>query len=116
MKRIFKSLFAVLLSLGLFAVAAEANGNADTGQRIYLKMMNDATGLNGADFAKLHTIAEWKALFDGKGEKFVAEMSSKYPKTKDYLSGDLFPKHLEHLKAFMVHYAKDSGNFPSCSG
>lgn len=116
MKRIFKVLLAAVLALGFFATTSYADGNADTGQRIYLKMMNGATGLNGADFAKLHTIAEWTALFEGKGEKFVAEVTAKYPSTKDYLNGDLFQKHLPHLKAFMIHYAKDSGNFPSCSG
>lgn len=116
MKQVFKMLLAAVLTLGFMASAAYANGNADTGQRLYLKNMNDATGLNGADFAKLHTIAEWTDLFAGKGEGFIAEISAKYPKTKDYLNGDLFQRHMPHIKAFMIYYAKDSGNFPSCSG
>ena len=95
------------------AVLAFADGSADTGQRIYLKMLGDQTGLNGADFAAQHTIAEWNALFEGNGEKFVEATSAKFPKTKAYLSGDAFAKHLPHLNAFMTQYAKDSGNFPS---
>jgi hypothetical protein len=102
--------------LAIATTVFASDGNADTGQRIYLKMMGEQTGLNGADFARLHTIAEWAELFDGNGEKFVKEMSKKFPTTKDYLSGELFGKHLPHIKAFMIQYAKDSGNFPSCSG
>lgn len=116
MKRTLKTLLAALLTLGLFATAAQADGNADTGQRIYLKMMGDKIGMNGADFAKLETMAGWKAMFEGNGEKFVQTYGAKYPDLKGYLEGDLFPKHMPHIKAFMIHYAKDSGNFPSCSG
>ncbi|GHS84902.1 hypothetical protein FACS1894103_6050 [Campylobacterota bacterium] len=103
---------AALIAAATFAFA---DGSADTGQRIYLKMLGDQTGLNGADFAAQHTIAEWNALFAGNGEKFVEATAAKFPKTKEYLSGDAFAKHLPHLSAFMTLYAKDSGNFPSCN-
>lgn len=117
MKRMLTTLLATLLSLGLFATAAVANeGNPDTGQRIYLKMMGDPLGMNGADFAKQQTMQGWKDLFEGNGEKFIKMYAEKYPAIKDYLTGELFQKHMPHIKAFFIHYAKDSGNFPSCSG
>jgi hypothetical protein len=104
------------LAVALCAVSFSfAEGNADTGKRIYLKTMSAQTGLNGADFAASRTIAEWKRLFEGDAEGFVKEIGEKYPSTKAYLNGEAFAKHAPHLGAFMINYAKDSGNFPSCN-
>ncbi|MDR2151364.1 MAG: hypothetical protein LBO72_00960 [Helicobacteraceae bacterium] len=110
-----RKVFIALIALALAATTAFADGEADTGQRIYLKSLRDHTGMNGADFAALHTTAEWNALFGGDAEGFVNEIGEKYPNAKPYLSGEMFAKHKPYLKAFMTSYSKDSGNFPSCN-
>lgn len=55
-----------------------------------------------------------KLLFDGKGEKFVAEMSKKFPGLESFLKGDKFEKFMPDIKDFCVEFASDSGNVPSC--
>ncbi|MDR0665491.1 MAG: hypothetical protein LBF86_08255 [Helicobacteraceae bacterium] len=110
-----RKIFIALAILTLAGTAAFADADADTGQRIYLKTLSDHTGMNGADFAALHTTAEWNALFDGDAEGFVKEIGQKYPNALPYLNGEMFAKHRRYLKAFMASYSKDSGNFPSCN-
>ncbi|MDR0747358.1 MAG: hypothetical protein LBE89_05630 [Helicobacteraceae bacterium] len=106
----------VIIALAAMALAAAtAFADADTGQRIYLKMLRDHTGINGADFAAQHTTAEWNALFEGDAEGFVEEIGQKYVNAKPYLNGEMFAKHRRYLKEFMTSYSKDSGNFPSCN-
>jgi hypothetical protein len=108
-------IIVALAAIWLTALAAFADGNADTGQRVYLKMLRDHTGMNGADFAAQHTVAEWNALFEGDAKGFVEEIGGKYPSAKAYLNGENFAKHKPHLNAFTTNYAKDSDNFPSCN-
>ena len=95
-------------------MSTSAFADAAKGQKYYLKYMKDGAGMNGAKFAALHTQAEWKALFEGNGEKFVAEMSTKYPGLSDFLKGDKFGKFMSDIKDFCVEYASDSGNVPAC--
>ena len=112
MKKVIGLLVSAFFVLGLMSTSALAD--AAKGQKYYLKYMKDASGLNGAKFATQHTQAEWKALFDGKGEKFVAEYSKKYPGLEGFLKGDKFEKFMPDIKDFAVEFASDSGNVPSC--
>jgi hypothetical protein len=91
-----------------------ALADAAKGQKYYLKYMKDGSGMNGAKFATLHTQAEWKALFDGKGEKFIAEYSKKFPGLEAFLKGDKFEKFMPDIRDFCIEFASDSGNVPSC--
>ena len=112
MKKVFTFVFSALLMLSLSTTTALAD--AAKGQKYYLKYMKDAAGKNGAKFAHEHTQAEWAALFEGSGEKFVEEYSSKYPALKEFFNDEKFPKFLPHIKDFCIEYALDSGKVPNC--
>ena len=112
MKKVFGLLVSAFLVLGLMSTSAFAD--AAKGQKYYLKYMKDGSGMNGAKFAAQHTQAEWKALFDGKAEKFVAEYGKKYPGLDGFLKGDKFDKFMPDIRDFCVEFASDSGNVPSC--
>ena len=112
MKKIIGLLVSAFLVVGLMSTSALAD--AAKGQKYYLKYMKEGSGMNGAKFATMHTQAEWKALFDGKGEKFVAEMSKKFPGLESFLKGDKFEKFMPDIKDFCIEFASDSGNVPSC--
>lgn len=117
MKKALSTLLAALMFTSLFAITAVANeGNVDTGQRLYQRMMLDHTNLDSNQFAQRHTMDEWRDLMADGGEKFIEKYSSEFPGLGEYLKGDLFPRHLAHLRAFVIHYASDSGNFASCAG
>lgn len=112
MRNIIRLALSALLVVGCLSTSAFAD--AAKGQKYYLKYMKDPAGMNGAKFAAQHTQAEWKALFDGKGEKFIAEYSSKIPSLEGFLKGDKFEKFMPDIKDFCVEFASDSGNVPSC--
>ncbi|MDD2384121.1 MAG: hypothetical protein PHN18_08020 [Sulfurospirillaceae bacterium] len=112
MKKIIGLLVTAFFVLGLMSTNAMAD--AAKGQKYYLKYMKNDSGMNGAKFATQHTQAEWKALFAGKGEKFIAEYSAKIPGLKAFLEGDKFAKFMPDIRDFCVEYASDSGNVPSC--
>ena len=112
MKKLIGFLVSALFIVGLMSTSAMAD--AAKGQKYYLKYMKEGSGLNGAKFATMHTQAEWKALFDGKGEKFIAEYSKKFPGLEAFLKGDKFEKFMPDIKDFCIEFASDSGNVPSC--
>lgn len=112
MKKVIGLLVTVLFIAGFMSTNALAD--ASKGQKYYLKYMKNDSGMNGAKFASQHTQAEWKALFDDKAEKFVAEYSKKYPGLDAFLKGDKFEKFIPDIKDFCIEFASDSGNVPSC--
>ncbi|WP_052433565.1 hypothetical protein [Sulfurospirillum arsenophilum] len=112
MKKVLGLLVSAFLVVGIMSTSAFAD--AAKGQKYYLKYMKDGSGLNGAKFAAQHTQAEWKALFDGKAEKFVAEYSKKYSGLDAFLKGDKFEKFMPDIRDFCIEFASDSGNVPSC--
>lgn len=112
MKKLATLFFSAFLMLGL--ISTQAMADAAKGQKYYLKYMKDGAGMNGAKFAAEHTQAQWKELFEGNGEKFVAEYSKKYPNLAEFLSSDKFAKFMPHIKDFCIEYAIDSGKVPSC--
>lgn len=112
MKKFVTFILSAFLMLSLASTSAMAD--PAKGQKYYLKYMKDSTGMKGDKFTKLHTQAEWKALFEGSAEKFVEEMSNKYPSSKEFLNGEKFPKFMPHIKDFCIEYALDSGKVPAC--
>ena len=68
--------------------------------------MGDECGINGVVFAGKHTQSEWIKIKD-EG-KMSDEISSicKGMKIRD--------KYIKDLSAFVIEYASDSGNVPSC--
>ncbi|QKG29533.1 hypothetical protein [Campylobacter sp. RM16187] len=104
--------FAALVGLSL--TVSSASADHARGQKLYLKFMKDATGIKGDAFAAQHTIAEWKNLCSNEGAGFIDEYSKKYPNAADFLKGPQFKKFQPDICDFVIHYAKDSGNVPSC--
>ena len=84
----------------------EKDGDSTKGMKIYGKKIKDECGINGVVFAGKHTQSEWIKIKD-EG-KMADELSSicKGMKIRD--------KYIKDLSAFVIEYASDSGNVPSC--
>lgn len=104
---------ALAVALGLSLSVGTASADAAKGQKLYLKFMKAPTGLNGGQFAAQHTQAEWKALCENGGAGFVEEYSAKFPDAADFLKGK-FSRFQQDICDFVINYASDSGNVPSC--
>ena len=89
------------------ARAGIVSNSVEHGQKLYLKKLKKACGMNGAAFATMHTQSQWEEIRNM--ESFAHEIKRICPKLKDVRSkweSDLFD--------FCYEYAKDSGNVPSC--
>lgn len=96
-------------------VSTSALADAAKGQKYYLKFLKKKTGLNGGEFATKHTQAEWQDLFANGGAKFIEKYSAEYPDASKFFNGDKFKnKYMQHISDFLINYASDSGNVPSC--
>jgi hypothetical protein len=105
MKNTLKIILASFLLLGSASVFAA--GNADKGQKIYLKKLKQRCDMTGGKFATLHTQDEWEEIFEeGNLANEIKELCPR--------SGELKEKYLEDLYKFFYDYASDSGNVPSC--
>jgi hypothetical protein len=87
--------------------AATLNADVAKGQKLYLKKLKGACGMNGAKMATKHTQDEWEAVKDD----LATEIKNICPKVKDKALKD---KYLPHYYDFFYEYASDSGNVPSC--
>ncbi len=105
MKNIIKIALAALVMLTMSATTLSAD--VAKGQKLYLKKLKGACGINGAKMATKHTQDEWEAVKDNLAE----EIKSICPKAKDSALKD---KYLQHYYDFFYEYASDSGNVPSC--
>jgi len=100
---------ALAALLGLAVVTTTASADADKGQKIYSKKLKKVCGMNGGEFAKKHTQDEWEAIIkDGKLKDEIHNIC------KDADMSKIKDKQLPHLGDFMVEFASDSGNVPSC--
>ena len=107
MKNITKIALSTLLLLSAGTVTL--NADVKKGQVLYLKKLKKVCGMNGAQMAEKHTMAEWKSLYEGK--KLAAEIQNICPSAKEKSLQDKF---MEHYFDFFHEYAKDSGNIPAC--
>ncbi len=107
MKQLTKILITSIVLLGIGSVTLSAD--VDKGQRLYLKKLKYACGMNGAAMADRHSVAEWEEIYN-KGD-LAKELRSVCPKIKD---DDLKEKFLPHYFDFFKMYGNDSGNVPAC--
>ena len=107
MNKIVKIALAATVMLSMSSVTLSAD--AGKGQKLYLKKLKSACGVNGAKMAAKHSQGEWEEV--GKGDGLVAELKKICPSVKDKA---LKSKYLEHYYDFFYEYANDSGNVPSC--
>jgi len=92
--------------LGLVVLSTAVPANVLKGQKIFIKKLKPACGFDGGQFAMKHTQDEWTAI--NTAGKFTEELSKICPKSQ------LNPKYVPDVYDFSYHYAKDSGNVPSC--
>ena len=100
------SLVATALLVSSIATTS-AMANPAKGQKIYLKKLKKACGMNGAKMAGKHTQEEWEELKESGG--LEAELKKQCPNIKD-----IKDKKLPDLFDFLYEYGSDSGNVPSC--
>lgn len=105
--KLLKIAFIGALALGLSTTGALAAGNADKGQKLFVKKLKDQCGMSGAKVAGKHTQAQWQKIGNGAGLK--SEIQKICPKATD-----IDDKFLEHYYEFFYKFASDSGNVPSC--
>jgi hypothetical protein len=105
MTKMIKIALAALVMLTMSATTLSAD--VAKGQKLYLKKLKGACGMNGAKMAAKHSQMEWEDLKDNLAE----EIKSICPKVKDKA---LKEKYLPHYFDFFHEYANDSGNVPSC--
>ena len=97
-----KTCALLFLLLGQLAFA----GDPHRGQIFYRYVVAPITETRGDAFTKTHTKAEWEKLMHAEGELFL--------KTYHIPQGTLDSEALGHLKAFFIHYAKDSDVVAVC--
>ncbi len=102
----FLSIVATSVLLASIATTA-ASADPAKGQKLYLKKLKKACGINGAKMAAKHTQDEWEALKESG--KLEDEIKKECPKVKDVKD-----KYLDDLFDFFHEYGSDSGNVPSC--
>ncbi len=107
MNKIVKIVLAAMIMLGMSSVTLSAD--VAKGQKLYLKKLKGACGMNGAKMASQHSQDEWEEI--GNGDGMAAEMKKLCPTAKDKA---LKGKYLPHYYDFFYEYANDSGNVPSC--
>ena len=104
-----KKLSILLFSavVGLSFVSTTATAGVAKGQKLFIKKMKKPCGFSGGEMAKKHTQAEWKAIQDAG--KLNDELVKICPNAKP-----LKKKYVSHVYDFLLNYASDSGNVPSC--
>jgi hypothetical protein len=93
----------VMLTMGTTTLSADVS----KGQKLYLKKLKGACGMNGAQMAGKHSQYEWTAVKDD----LAKEIKNICPNVKDRA---LKERYLPHYFDFFHEYANDSGNVPSC--
>jgi hypothetical protein len=105
MKKMAKVVLTTALLLCVGATVASAD--VTKGQKLYLKKLKGACGMNGAKMAAKHSQMEWEMAKDNLAD----EIKNICPNAKD---SALKEKYIPHYFDFFYEYANDSGNVPSC--
>ncbi|MDD2886173.1 MAG: cytochrome C [Aliarcobacter sp.] len=105
--KLLKVIMAGSLMLGL--ASSSLSADAVKGQKLFSKLLKGPCDMNGAKFAAKHSQEEWKEL--KTSGKFEAEVIKICPNVK---AGDLSDSVQEHIIDFVIEFANDSGNVPSC--
>ena len=115
MKKMLLTLISVFLMLNMVSFTVQA-GDVTKGKNLYIKhlkpLFDDA---KGSDITTLYMKIEWKKMFKKDGKRFIKKFSKKYPKSATFLKSKEFTGMIPDLKAFMMKYAVDAGELPSCS-
>ena len=104
--------FLIILTLLLSSIYAN---NANKGQTYYLYLLKDKLGYNGAVFAKKHNTKEWNELFNNDAKTLKTMLIKENDELETLTNSKKFEKITPFIKAFVMHYAKDVKNSPSCN-
>ena len=105
--KLLKIIMAGTLALGI--ASSTLSADAVKGQKLFSKLLKDPCGMTGAKFAAKHSQEEWKEL--KTAGKFEEEIIKICPNVK---AGDINASVQENLSDFVIEFANDSGNVPSC--
>ncbi len=109
-----KKVLLSLLFCSNFLIADYENGSYDKGLTYYKYLFKNELKYNGSVFTAKYSEKEWNSLFENKAEGFKKVFKGKSEKLDRLIESDKFEKIAPHLKAFAIHYAKDSGYSPHC--
>ena len=105
--KLLKIIMAGALALGI--ASSSLSADSVKGQKLFSKLLKEPCGMTGAKFAAKHSQEEWKALKEsGKLEDEIIKIC---PNVK---AGDIKESIQEHISDFVIEFANDSGNVPSC--
>ena len=97
---------AITALLGAILTTTTASADAAKGQKLYVKKLKEACGMEGSKFAAKHSQDEWEKIKeDGTMADEIAKICNG-AKLKDKL--------VPFIYDFAYEYANDSGNVPSC--
>jgi len=105
MKNLTKIILTSVLVMSIGSSVASAD--VTKGQKLYLKKLKGACGMNGAKMATKHSQMEWEMVKDNLAQ----EIKNICPNASDR---SLKEKYVPHYFDFFYEYANDSGNVPSC--
>lgn len=105
--KLFKLLVTAIFAVMVTTTVASA-GSAK-GQKLYLKKMKQACGMNGGQFAAKKTEDGWADL--DSDEAFLNAIKEICPNLN---TSKIKSKYIPHLRDFGMNFASDSGNVPSC--
>ncbi len=102
------------LVFAILCMANETTGSQTKGMVYYKYLIKDKTGVRGDLFAKKYTEKEWMALFENNATLFKKRLFGIDPQLDTLLESSKFVEIMPHLKAFVIHYAKDKENGATC--
>ncbi len=104
----------LFLVIGISCMANNVSGSHTKGMIYYKYLMKEPLGMRGDLFSKQYTTQEWLTLFDHNATLFKEQFSGINPQLDELLRSSKFTEIMPHLKAFVVHYAKDKKNSATC--
>ncbi|RUM64397.1 MAG: hypothetical protein DSZ03_04220 [Sulfurimonas sp.] len=104
----------LFLMIALLCTANEPSGSVSKGMVYYKYLLKEPTGMRGDLFAKQHTTQEWLMRFENNATVLKKELLAINPQLKAFVESPRFLEIMPHIKAFVVHYAKDKTNSAQC--
>ncbi len=104
----------VLLVFTILCMANNTVGSYSKGKVYYKYLIKEKIDIRGDIFAKKHTSREWLALFENNASLFKKQFLGINPQLDELFESPKFLEIMPHLKAFVVHYAKDKKNHAQC--
>ncbi len=98
----------------MHSMANESAGVPTKGMIYYKYLIKEKVGIRGDLFSKQYTTKEWITLFDNNATLFKKQFSGIDPQLDTLLNSAKFLEIMPHLKAFVIHYAKDKTDSATC--